>query len=72
MSTIFKTVIVIIIFYLFCPHTHNTAGLFTLTLQREMGCENRKKKLFIFIEPTCAYARWALMHRFLSVCLDVM
>ncbi len=21
-----------------------------------------------FIEPTCAYARWALMHHFLSVC----
>ena len=21
----------------------------------------------VFFEPTCAYARWALMHRFLSV-----
>ncbi len=24
-----------------------------------------------FFEPTCAHARWALMHRFLSVCLSV-
>ena len=24
-----------------------------------------------FIEPTCAYARWALMHRILSVCMSV-
>ncbi len=22
-------------------------------------------------QPTCAHARWALMHRFLSVCLSV-
>ena len=32
------------------------------------------EKLFsvcLFFEPTCAHARWALMHHFPSVCLSV-
>ncbi len=29
------------------------------------------KFIFGIFEPTCAYARWALMHHFLSVCLSV-
>ncbi len=27
-----------------------------------------ERKKYQFFEPTCAYARWALMHRFLYVC----
>ena len=38
---------------------------------RSRGDGEIKKKFRTMIEPTCAYARWALMHRFLYVCLDV-
>ncbi len=32
----------------------------------------RQKSVFgLVFEHTCAYARWALMHHFLSVCLSV-
>ena len=39
-----------------------------------LSCSFRRKKntksilMFVFFEPTCVYARWAWMHRFLYVC----
>ena len=32
--------------------------------------DEKKSSIFSFFEPSCAYAWWALMHRFLSVCLS--
>ncbi len=42
-----------------------------LNIIREGGPPEKKGRLKLLFEHTCAYARWALMHRFASVCPSV-
>ncbi len=54
-------------------------NIFSHVKRRMISCQEpctkfnvkNKRKLLTIFEPTCAYARWAHMHRNLSVCLSV-
>ncbi len=43
----------------------------SLICQNGMEQHPKRTMLRLIFEPTCAYARWALMHQVLSVCLSV-
>ncbi len=54
----------------FWPANHESlAGHFEIL--PDIYVRRKRKPSPDIFEPTCAYARWAHMHRFLSVCLSV-
>ena len=59
--------------YFYLPHP---AACLSVNLrsayEKRSWCELILGCVHFLIEPTCAYARWALMHCFLYVCLSVV